>query len=311
MSSFPAYRPRLRPAFFLPQQWPLWLALGVLRLGVYLPRRLWSGLGAGLGVLYYGLNRKRRRIARANIDLCFPELTPAARGRLLRAHFRVAVQSALDLGWLWWGSERRLAQFVRMDGLEHYRAAVTAGRRVILLTCHSVALEMGGVISRYYPQVAIFKQTRNPVINWLIARGRMRFNAQLYTRAQGIRPVVRAIQRGASFYYLPDEDLGLDNAVFAPFFGTPAATLTTVGRIARLCDAAVLPFFVRRRADGRGYDVEIKAALAGFPSDNAARDAATVNLELERGIRAAPAQYMWTFKRFKTRPPGMPSPYDA
>lgn len=303
------YRPRFERAFLGPRYWPAWVALGLLRLSLLVPRGLWGWFGARVGDLYYRGNAKRRTIARINIDLCFPELSAAERERLVRAHFRAAAQSLLDVGWLWWGTPKQLDEYVRVVGLEHYRAQAERGRNIILMTCHSVALEMGAVISRYYPQVAPLKPIRNPLANWLIVRGRARFGAQLYTRAQGMRPLLRGMQQGLALYYLPDEDLGLTASVFAPFFGVPAATLTTLGRLARLGDAVVIPYFPRRRRDGRGYEVVIKPALEDFPSGDEVADAARMNRVLEAGIREAPEQYLWTFKRFKSRPDHAPSPY--
>lgn len=303
------YRPPFQRSFFLPRYWPAWLALGLLRLGMFLPRRVWAFIGARLGDLYYHANAKRRAIARINIDLCFPELSAAERHAVVRAHFRTAMQCLLDVGWLWWASPERFKAFVQISGLEHYRAQVERGRSIILMTCHCVALEMGAVISLYYPQAAPLKPVRNALANWFIVYGRGRFGARLFTRDQGLRPLVRALQQGLSLYYLPDEDLGTKDSVFVPFFGVPAATLTTVGRLARLGNAAVLPYFMRRRKDGRGYEVVIKPALDNFPTDDPVADATRMNQALEEGIREAPEQYLWTFKRFKSRPGNAPSPY--
>jgi KDO2-lipid IV(A) lauroyltransferase len=42
---------------------------------------------------------------------------------------------------------------------------------------------------------------------------------------------------------------------------------------------------------------------------DAAADTAVVNAAVEQMVRAAPAQYLWVHKRFKTRPPGLPEVY--
>lgn len=304
-----AYRPAPLRRFLAPQYWPVWLGLGFLRLGLFFPRPLWAALGAGLGDLYYVFNRKRRRIARKNIQLSFPHLSATEQRALLRRHFRVAFQSALDVGWLWWAPEARLLDFARVTGIEHYRRAVASGKRVVLLAFHCVALEFGAAIAHYFPLLALFKPTRNALVNRYITAGRLRFGGSMFVRSQGLRPIVRGLRAGAGFYYLPDEDLGLDDAVFAPFFGVPAATLITVGRLAKLTDAVVLPYFPQRRADGRGYDLIVSPPLKDFPTGDAVQDATTVNRAIEDGVRTAPEQYLWTFKRFKTRPNGTPPVY--
>lgn len=305
-----AYSPRFRWQFLLPPYWPAWLGLLLLRLGVYLPRRLWNAVGALLGALYYRGSRKRRCVARANIALCFPSLDAAARERLVRDHFRAAMQCLCDLGWLWWAPRPRLERFVRLEGAAHIEAASAAGRPVIALTAHSVALEMGLVLSLHRPYVAFIKPLRNGLMDFYFARGRARFGALLITRSSGLRPLLRALEGGRVLYFLPDEDLGVRDSVFAPFFGEPAATLTTLGRLAAHTNAAVLPVYTRRRADGGGYDIVIAAPLADFPSGDPLADATRMNAVLEAGIRAAPSEYLWTFKRFKNRPPGAAAVYD-
>lgn len=302
------YQPRFQRSFLLPRYWPAWFALGFLRLGMHLPRRLWGWIGARLGDLYYHANAKRRAVARINIDLCFPELSPVEREALVRAHFRTATQCLLDLGWMWWAPREKLKRLVRLVGWENYSVPAEQGRGVILLTCHCAALEMGNVISLQYSQVAPLKPAKNALANWFLVHGRARFGARLHTREQGLRPLIRGLREGRALYYLPDEDLGTKDSAFVPFFGIPAATLTTVGRIAQSADAVVLPVFSRRITDGT-YEVVIKPALENFPTGDPVADAARMNQAIEEGVREAPEQYLWTFKRFKNRPDNGPSPY--
>ena len=305
------HRPVFRWRYLLPVYWPAWIGLLLLRLGIYLPRRLWTACGWLLGELYYRASRKRRCVAHANIAICFPALDAAAQARLVRAHFHEALQSLCDLGWLWWASRARLERFVRLEGLAHLQAATARGKPVITLTAHATTLEMGMVLSLHHPHVAFIKPLRNGLMDYFFARGRTRFGAVLIPRDSGLRPLLRALDRGIGLYFLPDEDLGVRDSVFAPFFGELAATLTTLARIAAHTDAAVLPVYTRRRSDGSGYDVVVEPPLADFPSGDAVADATRMNAVIEAGIRAAPSQYLWTFKRFKNRPPGAPGVYDA
>lgn len=266
--------------------------------------------GSLLGLLLWLGNAKRRHIAEVNLALCFPQLTARERRRLLRRHYDAAGRAYVDLGFLIWASARRIRRKVRLRGLEHYRAPASAGRRIILLVPHCVGVNFGGAaISPYHPIFSMFKPARHPVANWLLNRARMRFGAQLLARSQGLRPVVRALEAGMAFYYLPDEDFGPRHSVFVPFFGVPAATLTTLGRLARTTDAVVVPCFTRLLPGGKGYEVVFRPALEDFPTGDEKADAARMNRALEEGIRLAPEQYLWTFKIFKTRPSGAPSPY--
>lgn len=305
------YRPAFERAFLAPRYWITWLALAWLRVLVYLPRPWVGFIGARLGDLFFRLSPKRRRIARVNLQLCFPELRALERERLARRHFRVYAQCLLDMGLLWWARPGFLDRYVRVRGLEHYRAAHAAGRAIIVLTGHFAALDIGGVmLSRHFPQIGLVKREKNRLINWFMTRGRMRFLGRLYVRHQGLRPVVRALTRGLGFYYLPDEDFGPERSVFLPFLATEAATLTMPSRLARFAGAAVIPCYPRRLSAAEGYEIALEPPLEDFPGTDDVADARRMNQLIERGVHAAPEQYLWTLKLFRTRPGGGPSPYD-
>lgn len=291
------------------RQWRTAVLVALLRLLAGLPLPVSRAIGRALGFLLYVINTKRRRIAQVNLALCFPNLAPDARQRLLRHHFRFAGQAYVDVGFLAWAGEPRFRRAVRLHGIEHLVSARTAGRRIILLAPHCVGMNVGGIaVARHYAVFSMVKPQRDPLVDWLLNKARSRYGSPLIAREQGLRRVVRALEQDQLFYYLPDEDLGPKHSVFAPFFGVPTATLDMLGRLARLTDAAVVPCFTRLSAGG--YDVYLQPPLAGFPVGDAEADAAHMNRVIETEIRAAPEQYMWTFKLFKTRPHGARSPYE-
>ncbi len=299
---------KLSQASFAPRYWPSWLWLFLLRICALLPLAWSRALGAGLGWLLMA-NKKRRRIARINLEMCFPKLSLRERERLLRRHFIVSGQAYFDLGFLAWASKRRIARKTHIRGLEHYRDL--RGHNIILLAPHCVGMNFGGsVIAGERAQFSMVKLQRNPVVNWLLNRGRMRFGCFLFSRQQGLRPVIRGVKQGLAFYYLPDEDFGERHSTFVPFFGVPTATLTTLGRLARMTDALVVPCFTRLLPGGRGYEVILKPPMENFPQGDRTQDAARMNQTIEEGLRSMPEQYLWTFKLFKTRPGHAPSPYD-
>ena len=97
--------------------------------------------------------------------------------------------------------------------------------------------------------------------------------------------------------------------VFVPFMGVPAATFTAPSRIARLTNAVVLPCYSRQLPFGGGFEFVIMPPMENFPTDDVVADARTINVEMEKIIEAMPEQYLWSYRRFKTRPDNAPSPY--
>ena len=96
-------------------------------------------------------------------------------------------------------------------------------------------------ISMDYSANGPYKVMRNPVIDWKIANGRLRFGSKngskLFTREDGLRPLIRETRAGKILIYLADEDLGAENSIFVPFFGVQKATIPVLGRLAKSCDA--------------------------------------------------------------------------
>jgi len=116
---------------------------------------------------------------------------------------------------------------------------------------------------------------------------------------------VRALKKNEAVWYAFDQNYkGKKNRVFAPFFGIAAATNTATSRLAQATGAAVVPFFTRRLPDGKGYAQRIDPPLADFPSGDPAADAARLNALIEGWVKEAPEQYLWSHRRFRTRPKG-------
>ena len=256
-------------------------------------------MGTALGALAYALAARPRHIARVNVGLCFPEMSPAARERLVLRHFLAIGQNACATLRLWWASEDELCRRVRIVARGPYDEALANGRNVIFLAPHFLALEVGGLrVSSLGPCVSMYRAPASILERALLAR-RTQYGATLWRHDAPLRSLIRSIRGHTPFYYLPDLDPGDAEAVPAPFFGIPTPTLTALARIARLADAVVLPCHTRKLPGVGGYEVEIRPPLAPFPTGDALADATRMNAAIEEGVRQMPEQYLWTYKRFK------------
>ncbi len=286
------------------------LALVLMWLLHFLPLPVLAALGRGLGALLHALGRERRRVTLTNLRLCFPQMSEAEREALARRHFAAFGRSFIERGLLWWASPERLRRIVRVEGLEHLDAHL--GRPVILLVPHFVGLDMGWTrLTLERDMVSIYANQKNLLFNAALYRGRTRFgDSRLLSRQEGTRPALRAMRAGLPFYYLPDMDYGERDTIFVPFFGMPAATITGLSRLTRMADAVVLPVITRMLPGGQGYVVNIGAAWTDFPGERIEDDTRRMNAFIESEVARLPEHYFWLHKRFKTRPPGEPSPYE-
>ena len=270
----------------------------------FLPLRLLAPLGRAAGALLYLLADERRRVTLTNLKLCFPEFDDGARRRMARAHFRAFGRGLLEHGILWWSSRKRVQRLVRVEGLEHWKAV--EGKPVIWLAPHFLGLDMGGArIITEWRGVSVYSRQKNAAFDKVLLHGRTRFvTPVLFSRQDGIRPVVKAIREGLPFYYLPDMDFGARDAIFVPFFGVQAATITGLTRMARLARAVVVPAVTRQLPGAQGYELRFYPAWENFPTDDVEADTRRMNAFIEERVREMPEQYYWVHKRFKTRPPG-------
>ena len=276
------------------------LVLGLLWLLHFLPLRVLRALGWALGLVLYVVAFERRRIAMINLRLCFPDRSEAWRHTITRRHIIAFSRTLLDRSLFWWAPQQRLERIIRLRGREHLRDA--DGRPTILLAPHFVGLDAGGVMmTMATPLVSVYSRQKNRHFDARLLAGRMRFNTPLLlSRQDGMRRALKALKDGYPFYYLPDMDFGAKDALFQPFFGVPAATISGVSRLARLSGARVVPCITRMVADG--YEVTLMPPWQDYPGISVEADTLRMNAFIEGEVLKMPEQYFWVHKRFKSRP---------
>ena len=282
------------------------IVLALMWLAHWLPLRVIAWIGNAVGVVLYWLIPERRRVTRINLAKCFPTMAEAERERLARAAFRAFCRGFVDRAVLWWAPPERLKRMVRLEGLEHLDAA---GPRVVLLAPHFAGIEAAGIrLSMDRDMSTLYQHQKDPVVDRRLLEGRTRFRSNIVSRQQGLRKVLRWINAGIPFYYLPDLDFGRKGTTFVPFFGVPAATAVGLSYIARTTRAAVVPCVARMLPAG-GYVAQLYPAWTDFPSGDEVADARRMMAFIEERVLEMPEQYHWMHKRFKTRPEGEPRFY--
>jgi KDO2-lipid IV(A) lauroyltransferase len=279
------------------------------RLGAGLPLRVLRSLGDLLGTLAWWLAAPRRRVTLINLRLCFPDWGEDSRRAVARAHFRVYARSFLDRFIVWQGDPARIRGLCALEGLEHLHALRLQRRPVIVLAPHFMGIDAGGLrLLLEQPMASMFALQRSRALTEAMTVGRVRLGATMIPRREGVRPLVRWLRDGGVLHYSPDMDLGRREALFVPFFGVPAATVTALPRLARAGGAVILPMVTRMTEEG--YVARIHEPWE-IPDDES--DPRPVlermNAFIEAQIRQMPEQYLWSHRRFKTRPEGEPHPY--
>ncbi|RKZ88419.1 MAG: lipid A biosynthesis acyltransferase [Gammaproteobacteria bacterium] len=289
--------------FLHPRYWPSWLGLFLMRLTIYLPVRIQLWLGKIIAWMMAPFLKKRKRIARRNIELCFPQLSEEKRQQLLDENFRFMGMMLIETALSWWASDASLQKRVQYYGLEHLEAALEKGKGVILLTGHFTSMELGGrLMTLKQPGYVMFRQLKSLLFNAAMMQARIR-NSEGVIMQGDPRAMVKALRKNGVVWYAPDQDYGSRQSVFAKFFEVQASTVTATARMVKMSGAAVIPFVPRREQDG-SYTVSVGEPLNNFPTGNDVVDAQTINDLIEQEVRKSPEQYLWVHRRFKTQPEG-------
>jgi Kdo2-lipid IVA lauroyltransferase/acyltransferase len=283
----------------------VWLSRQVARL----PQPALLALGRGAAWLLWPLLHSRRRIARINVSLCFPELDPRAQRRLADASVVNTVVGALELLRGWYATPARMATLGEVTGIDHLQAVLARGQGVLLMCGHfthtELALRLVGQALGRPVQGVVRRNNHACIEQWFDGARTAVFGPTIGKK--DVRLLLQSLREGKPVGYSADQNFNYQSA-FVPFFGVPAATLTITPYLLERSGAVLLPCWIRRDADGR-YHVRIEPRWAGWPTGDPAQDAARYMRELEIAVRECPDQYLWAHRRFKTRPPGEPPLY--
>ena len=295
--------------FWTPNHWCLWLFLGLLRLSTLLPYRVQLRFFKSVGRLLHHFDIQQRATARRNIELCFPSLSPHERDALVLAHYEAIGAAIMELGLARWASDTKIAAMSQIEGANNLTEALQQGEAVILLTGHFTSLELSGRIMQIIcPQFdAVFKQHPNEFLSEIFRTNRERA-VENTIESKDVRGMVRSLLSGSALWFAPDQTVRSKQSVMIAFFGEPALTNTASSKLAKLCKAIAIPWFLRRLPEG-GYVMTILPRMENFPSDDPVEDTKHYVAILEEQIRRSPEQYIWTYRKFKGRPESLPDAY--
>ncbi|WGE69744.1 LpxL/LpxP family Kdo(2)-lipid IV(A) lauroyl/palmitoleoyl acyltransferasee [Actinobacillus equuli subsp. haemolyticus] len=291
--------------FLHPKYWGLWLGLGLFKLILCLPYPVLVVIGKGLGKLFaaLGFGKRRMRIARRNLELCFPQYSTEQIQAILDKNIESVGMAIIETGMAWFWSDKRVLKWSKIEGLEHLKNQ-PEGAGILFVGVHFLTLEMGArIVGLHHQGVGVYRPNDNPLLDWIQFRGRVRSNKAMLDR-KDLRGMLRALKAGETIWYAPDHDYGRKNSVFAPFFAVSEAC-TTAGTRMLLRSApntVVVPFSPIRNDDFSGYTVKISPTVDFSECENELDTATKMNKVVEAEILKSVSQYMWLHRRFKTRP---------
>lgn len=273
----------------------------LFRLLSKLPLPVLHALGAALGWLTYLASPSYRRQLKDNLGR-------AGYARHLHAAIREAGKNIAELPFIWCASPQRVLKTVRIEHWETVQAALDARQGIIFLTPHLGCFEITAqAAATRTPLTVMYRPPRKSMLKPLIEDARLRHNLALAPATlAGVRILLKELRKNGAIGVLPDQVPQQGEGVWADFFGRPAYTMTLPAKLHQMSGAPIILTYAERLPFGRGYVIrfmKFEASLAGTME----QQAAAINAAMEQLIARCPAQYFWSYNRYKT-PPGVTMP---
>ncbi len=273
-----------------------------------LPRRAVVGLARFGGAAAWALARRDRRIAMANLRLAFGDtLDDRQRARIVRRSFERFALTVLDYLWFSRNTRQRLEQYVTFD--ESVAQWVRRGGPFIAVTAHFGNWELLGKYAAMMgvPLASVAKPIRNIDIDERVNAFRQTLGQVVVPRQGALRALLRVLKEGGVVALVLDQDTRLsDGGVFVPFFGVPVPVSNAAAVLALRLNVPVLPAFCRAEPGGRYRCYALDVLMPGsFAADGEDAFTARITAAIEAEIRATPDQWLWSYKRWKRRQPGV------
>ncbi len=291
------------------------IARGLLAVFGWLPMRAALAFGSGIAGCAYYFSGRLRRTGLRNLELAFPETSPAERQRLLRGCFRSLGRLLGIFSQFATADTKDLQTIVECEGLEHMEAARARGRGTILFTGHVGAWELSSfALSLFdYPLSFLVRRIDNPKIEELVDARRVRLGNRTIDKRSAAREMLQILSGGGTLGILVDLNTLDREGIFVDFFGVPASTTFMLAKLALRTEAAVLPVFAPWDHERGKFILKVDGPLtierSGDDEEDVRRLTQLFTGVVEKYVRRYPDQWLWIHRRWKTRPPGEPGIY--
>lgn len=278
-----------------------------LQLFSRLPLRLNHAAGWLLGNTVHSFPNRQSKIIRRNLEVCFPQASPAEQRRLTRRNMIQTGKNLTELAAFWhWPKSRIEALVVEEVNRAILDEAIARKKGVIIAAPHAGAWELIGLkLTCEHPMHFLYRPNKKPHRDKTFIAARERFGGKCHPiTPRGLATLVKALKRGEMIGILPDQEPAQDHGVFAPLFNVPAYTMTFMTSLARRTEAPVVFAMMERLPKGRGYRLHYLQPDDKIYAEDPTVSSRELNACVERCIAIAPSQYMWNYKRFRKVPEG-------
>ena len=252
-----------------------------------------------------------RRVALRNLSVAMPELGAARHAEIVDGVFYSIARLAVSFARFPSIRRDNVAQWIRLEGVEHVESAFRQGRGVLFATAHLGNWELSAFAWALLrePMNVVVRPLDNPLIDALVERRRALSGNRPIGKRGFARSILQALAANQAVGVLIDQNSAADTGVFVDFFGIPACASTGFAKFAAHSGAAAIPGFALWSEEEGRYVLRFYPAVT--ITGDAARDTQALQARLEEVIREHPDQWLWVHRRWRTRPAGATSLYES
>lgn len=264
-------------------------------------------IGAAIGWIAWTLKSSLRTTTLVNLTLCFPEWTNKQKNQVGKASLMETGKALTESVWLWNRPNKDVLERLQIvEGEDLLREYQSSPQGLIVASPH-----LGSWESCTLPLViddlvsCLYKPPRTPMFEPLIIKGRKNMGMRSTPLSSaGIKHVIKQLKQGSTVGILPDQEPDKDSGHFSSLFSQPANTMTLLARFAHKTNSQVLFCYTKRLPHGTGWHVHYLNPIDGVDSQEKTIATNALNQSVEQCVMACPEQYMWCYKRFRSKPDG-------
>ena len=278
----------------MPSRLPLWVLYALAATATWIMRRV---------------VRHRVRTVRTNIERSFPQLSVREQRLIERGYYTNLSQVLAEVIKMAALDREGLLQRVRFSNPQLIRELIAAGHSALVVCSHQCNWEwqlLALSAQLQVPVQAAYKPLRGTLAERLMRTLRSRFGAELVPAKELLASLLRRRDARAIAMVADQAPVSADFKHWTEFLGQSTAFYMGPEKIAQATRFAVIFAGMRRVARGR-YEVRCEVLGAAGERVPAGEITERYARAVERQVRAAPADWLWSHRRWKLPTPPEPA----
>ncbi|MDX1463489.1 MAG: lysophospholipid acyltransferase family protein [Marinirhabdus sp.] len=247
----------------------------------------------------------RRKVVRDNLALVFPEKSVNERKAISKEFYvhlcDMVVEAIKSLSI----SKQEMLKRFKVTNVETVLALEKEGRSIMMFMGHYASWEWSVILQHYvnHKGYAVYKKIENPYFDRLVKKIRARYGSELINTKETVHRLGAALKNNELLLTAFSADQTAKHwkaKHFNEFMGIKVPVLTGGEMMAKKFNLAVIYLDIRKVKRGH-YSAEIRLITKNpneFPDFEITDQFLTM---VENQIKAEPAYYLWTHKRWKYR----------